>query len=1014
MDSRNDFLNPPARYRGVTLWMLNGKLTKEGLNEQLEAFHRGGWGAVIARTFPGLQTEYLSDEYMEMTQSLVKRADELGMRTWLQAGYMPGAVPNLPEDIQYHGLVVRAKDGSDFGSQNEALQASSYAGSGEGFEEVAEDEDHVYSCGRMPEVLDLLNGPAVIQYLDDAYKKPWYDRLGEQFGSTIEAIWVDEPHFRPQLLPWSKNFPEVFEERFGYDISEHIPSLFFEKGDWNKIRHQYWRTIVEMFMDGYFTHVESWCTEHNVKFAGHLMGEDSLMSQIAWTGATMQAYEHMQLPGIDHLTMDLKWPIDKKFILTPKQATSVANQLNKKEVLAEIYAVSSHRITFQDRKRIFNWMAVLGISYRCNHAAFYSMRGDRKRMYVPQLGFQQPWWEDNRVLADYCARISWFMQQGYRHSDVLVIHPQETAFCLYDPRKDLKRTDRTGKINEFNSRLIDLCDTLLGLQRDFEFGDEALMAKHAELTEQEITIGRIAYKLVVLPDMMTIRKTTLDLLNAFTQAGGSILSVGILPDRVDGVEKEALDESTVAALETLLSSVKKVQADRIPFGKEIDAAIDAPFSLSAEKGIENIWVQHRIIDGRIGLMLVNTSATDSFAADLRINSAGRLETWDLDSGDKQLAPCSEVNSGVVTPIALVPDTACLFMLNPDEKPESVTPEIWSDTQVIPLNEKPQVRRLAPNTLPLDMARYRCGTGEWSLFMATVMIQKKLKDDQYNGPLTIEYSFEVADVPGSVALVVEDPQNYEITLNGNEVSTAAPTDSFYIDPSFKTLPVSFALQEGSNLAVMTCEYRAIDTSTSGLQGQHEARAGSEIEAVYIVGDFAVDGIRSDETPDTSLRYTSRQLIKEKNETGWNLSGNGYPFFTGRVVLSDTLTLEAAGKGEKIFLALADMKAPIARVKINHQDAGLLVWDPLELDITGLIVAGENLVEIEFASSLRNALGPFHREAGEPDSCWRNAWDDLTGVTAFEHADEASVWTDDYFVIHFGALKTPNVVVRKKTS
>jgi len=101
------FESPPTAYRGVTLWMLNDKLETDEIVRQLEGFHDAGWGAVIDRTFNGLLTEYLSDEWMEMVEAIVNRAGELGLRVWLQAGYMPSAVPDLPAELQYKGLARR-------------------------------------------------------------------------------------------------------------------------------------------------------------------------------------------------------------------------------------------------------------------------------------------------------------------------------------------------------------------------------------------------------------------------------------------------------------------------------------------------------------------------------------------------------------------------------------------------------------------------------------------------------------------------------------------------------------------------------------------------------------------------------------------------------------------------------------------------------------------------------------------------------------------------------------------
>ena len=101
---RAEFANPGTAYRGVTLWMLNDVLERDEIARQLEGIHQAGWGAVIGRTFSGLLTQYLSDEWMEIIQEIIDGARQKGMRVWLQAGYMPSGMPGLNDDEKYRVL----------------------------------------------------------------------------------------------------------------------------------------------------------------------------------------------------------------------------------------------------------------------------------------------------------------------------------------------------------------------------------------------------------------------------------------------------------------------------------------------------------------------------------------------------------------------------------------------------------------------------------------------------------------------------------------------------------------------------------------------------------------------------------------------------------------------------------------------------------------------------------------------------------------------------------------------
>ena len=114
----------------------------------------------------------------------------------------------------------------------------------------------------------------------------------------------------------------------------------------------------------------------------------------------------------------------------PLQCISAARQAGKEDILCEMYGVSAQGITFARQKYIFDYFMSLGINYRCVHARFYSMKGERKRFYAPHMSYQQPWWEYYRKETDYSARVSWFVHQGRPMSDILVMNPVESLLWV--------------------------------------------------------------------------------------------------------------------------------------------------------------------------------------------------------------------------------------------------------------------------------------------------------------------------------------------------------------------------------------------------------------------------------------------------------------------------------------------------------------------------------------------------------------------------------------------------------
>jgi hypothetical protein len=112
------------------------------------------------------------------------------------------------------------------------------------------------------------------------------------------------------------------------------------------------------------------------------------------------------------------------------------------------------------------------------------------------------------------------------------------------------------------------------------------------------------------------------------------------------------------------------------------------------------------------------------------------------------------------------------------------------------------------------------------------------------------------------------------------------------------------------------------------------------------------------------------------------------------------LEAPASGERIVLELPGIDAAaLARVLVNGSEAGVIMWAPYEIDVTSFVKTGENQIEVEFISTLRNLLGPHHRPSGEPDQCWGTDYTLYPGWLKDEEV-LSERWTDDYFFLKFG--------------
>ena len=63
------FRDPGCAYRGAPFWAWNCRLDKDILLEQIECFKQMGFGGYHMHPRVGLDTPYLSEEFMEMIRA---------------------------------------------------------------------------------------------------------------------------------------------------------------------------------------------------------------------------------------------------------------------------------------------------------------------------------------------------------------------------------------------------------------------------------------------------------------------------------------------------------------------------------------------------------------------------------------------------------------------------------------------------------------------------------------------------------------------------------------------------------------------------------------------------------------------------------------------------------------------------------------------------------------------------------------------------------------------------------
>lgn len=997
------FREPANEYRSVPFYSLNDELEPAEVDRQLRLFKEGGFGGSFLHSRIGLLTEYLSERWFDVMAAGVKSSQELGIDAWFYdedkwpSGFAGGIVPRKDPAFQARCLVRVKKD--------QPVQAPDAV--------LFEDAAHKYVSHVNPmgdpwfngtSWVDLMN-PAMVKAFIDCSYVPYVKKFGGR--PRVLGIFTDEPQISPRpkvphagVVSFSPVVPAAYRARTGRDLGPDMPSLFDEVGDWRRARLDYYRTIAECFERAFSKPIGEYCGQNNFIWTGHYNGEDSPTSNMLNEGALMQQLRHMQMPGIDAL--GLRYAT----LHCGKVMTSVANQYGRSRRLSELFGISGHNMTFEDRMWITAWHTLVGVNFMCPHLSLYSMKGERKRDYPPTISYQQPYWRYNRTFEDFSARMCYFATVGRTVPEICVLHPIESNYIEHAQKLSGKR----------DAAYAGLLDTLMRAHRNFDLGDEQIISEIGKAEGGRFIIGEMAYRVVVIPEMLTIRASTLDLLAKFASQGGVILVSGRYPEFVDA-------SANPAAIDSLKSVARLIPADG--WTAALNEKAPPAFTIDGE-GNEAIWSHARANDNGIAVQLSNTSRLEDRTITFRpADRSAPVALWDPVSG-RRLCPKDE--GGGSCRIAFAPAQTWIVTMGDVSAGARADGEYRTPgprKEVVRLDGEWRGRRVDPNALTLDYARHsKDGGATWGEPEPVLALHDRFAQSKpYNGDLWLKFEADVADVPASCSLVVEQPAMYTaITVNGKPV--AFKGDAFYRDSALRAQDISGLLKAGLNEIILRLDYvSAIPTSPRAKE-----RYGTEIESIYLVGDFAVRATPSDKPISDTYRnqegalqkkpihsFRAFKLVKEADRFTGDLAPQGYPFYAGEFVLERELSIDAIHPGARYLLSFPYFEAVIINVAVNGKPCPPLFASPWETDVTAALIEGKNSVRISLTNGLRNLMGPHHHKGGELTAVgpatfrcnhyWPNREPGEVDWYDARLGGKAKIWRDDYYIIPFGLLEAP---------
>lgn len=572
------FADPSAEYRGAPFWAWNTRLEEELLFFEIDCMKEMGLGGFHLHSRSGLETPYLSDEFLRLIKACVARGRDRGMLSWLydEDRWPSGAAGGLvtkdhayrmryllftpfpygdPRASRVRGTAFEARLARNEGGRLLARYAVELEGGRlSGYRILNPTETlppgsrewfaYLETAGDQPwynnqAYLDTLSKRAVERFIATTHER-YLSEVGTEFGKAIPAIFTDEPQFarkqslgfadeeRDLIIPYTEDFDESYRAAYGEDLLSRLPELFWEGSseEPSLARYRYHDHVAERFASAFADTIGSWCSAHGLMLTGHMMEEPTLESQTAALGEAMRSYRSFQLPGIDMLC-------DRRELTTAKQAQSAAHQLGAPGVLSELYGVTGWHFDFRGHKLQGDWQAALGVSVRVHHLTWVSMEGEAKRDYPASIGYQSPWYREYPMVENHFARVNTALTRGEPRVRIAVVHPVESYWLAWGPR------EQTALLrDELEQNFENVTNWLLFGQLDFDYLAESLLEGRSEIVDGRLVMGTMSYDAVVVPGCRTLRSQTLSLLEEFRRDGGTLIFVGQPPSLLDARRSE--------------------------------------------------------------------------------------------------------------------------------------------------------------------------------------------------------------------------------------------------------------------------------------------------------------------------------------------------------------------------------------------------------------------------------------------------------------------------------------------
>jgi len=637
------FVAPPDEARPMMRWWWFGPaVTTQEIDREIRAMKAGGFGGFEVQPVYPLSPDsatlrnlsYLSDDFIAALRHAAQTGRAEGMRVDLTGGSgWPFGGPHIPIDQAAANVrmirvplaagagelvrpalgpgetLLRAMIGPEGGSARADRPLAALDARADRIVVVPADQPRealFFIAGRTGQqvkraaigaegyVLDHIDPAAVTNHL-----RAVGDRLLEAFagGPPPDAIFSDS--LEAYGSSWTGDLPAEFRRRRGYDLTEHLPSLFLDMPESAGVRYDWARTLSELVDERYLAPIDAWARARGTRFRAQVYG---------FPPPTLSSNALVALPEGEGA--------DWRSFTSTRWATSGAHLYGKPVVSSEVWTwlrSPSWAATPLDMKVEADRHFLQGVTQLVGHGWPYSPpeAGEPGWAFyaAAALNEHNPWYGVMPDVTRYLQRASFLLRQGEAANSVAIYLPIEDAFAAMRPE--------AASVNEAMHRRVR--DALIAQVLDsgygFDFVDAGALATRG-----------VRHKALVLPPMERIDAAAYEAIARWVKAGGRVIAIDGLPSSAGGL-RDAEARARVQAVSRELAHAKGVTVVK---QGEVGGALLASVSPEVRTAtpVPALGFVHRRLADRDLYFVVNTGNVPLRTRARFAGDAGNGSWWD--------------------------------------------------------------------------------------------------------------------------------------------------------------------------------------------------------------------------------------------------------------------------------------------------------------------------------------------------------------------------------------------------